>query len=101
MGFLRLIFENSFFPLCLKWFGILRKNVQQTPGLCGEKNHASPRFFCTPESNETFFLLCAFTTQSATFTRLYIYIGKKTIAWENGKILNNIKLSPELPSLFF
>ena len=56
-----------------------RKNVQQTPGLCGEKNHASPRFFCTPESNETFFLLCAFTTQSATFTRLYIYIGKKQL----------------------
>ena len=27
MGFLRLIFENSFFPLCLKWFGILREKM--------------------------------------------------------------------------
>ena len=102
MGFLRLIFENSFFPLCLKWLGILRekmcnrrldcvvRKIMPAPDSFVLRNQTKLSFFCVHSPHRVPL------SPGCTFI-----LGKKTIAWENGKILNNIKLSPEVPSLFF
>ena len=102
MGFLRLIFENSFFPLCLKWFGILREKKCATDAwIVWWEKSCQPQILLYSGIKRNFLsFVCIHHTECHFHQAVHLY-WEKTIAWENGKILNNINLSPELPSLFF
>ena len=102
MGFLRLIFENSFFPLCLKWFGILREKKCATDAwIVWWEKSCQPQILLYSGIKRNFLsFVCIHHTECHFHQAVHLY-WEKTIAWENGKILNNIKLSPEVPSLFF